>query len=149
MVLRVGACSCQRGAPAGRLLEGVILAAPPMAYRNPDKRDTPSPRVLASIARQLLKEMGDQAGRSAYTPAVLYATSPRETLRGGIPGAVLEPLVRSWSHFVGIYRQKLTRSLENGLLRYPHQEPWVDLAPPATRSKHISVHTRLLFCKQD
>ena len=38
---------------------------------------------------------------------------PRETLRGGIPGAVLEPLVRSWSHFVGIYRQKLTRSLAN------------------------------------
>ena len=25
--------------------------------------------------------------------------APRETLRGGIPGAVLEPLVRSWSHF--------------------------------------------------
>ena len=36
---------------------------------------------------------------------------PRETLRGGIPGAVLEPLVRSWSHFVGIYRQKLTQAL--------------------------------------
>ena len=31
----------------------------------------------------------------------------------GIPGAVLEPLVRFWSHFVGIYRQNLTRSLEN------------------------------------
>ena len=37
---------------------------------------------------------------------------PRETLRGGIPGAVFEPLVRSWSHFVGIYRQKLTSSLK-------------------------------------
>ena len=36
---------------------------------------------------------------------------PRETLRGGIPGAVLEPLVRSWSHFVGIHRQKLTQAL--------------------------------------
>ena len=38
---------------------------------------------------------------------------PQKTLCGGIPGAVLEPLVRFWSHFVGIYRQKLTRSLEN------------------------------------
>ena len=27
-----------------------------------------------------------------------------------IPGAFLEPLVRSWSHFVGIYRQNLSKS---------------------------------------
>ena len=33
---------------------------------------------------------------------------PREALRGGIPGSLLEPLVRSWSHCVGIYYQKLT-----------------------------------------
>ena len=39
--------------------------------------------------------------------------SPQKALRGGVPGAVLEPLGRSWSHFVGIYRQKLTRSLGN------------------------------------
>ena len=38
---------------------------------------------------------------------------PQKALRGGIPGSFLEPLGRSWSHFVGIYRQKLTRSLEN------------------------------------
>ena len=37
---------------------------------------------------------------------------PQKALCGGIPGAVLEPLVRSWSHFVGIYRQKLTRSMK-------------------------------------
>ena len=37
---------------------------------------------------------------------------PREALRGGIPGSFLEPLGRSWSHFVGIYRKKLTRSLK-------------------------------------
>ena len=30
---------------------------------------------------------------------------PREALRGGIPGSFLEPLGRSWSHFVVIYRQ--------------------------------------------
>ena len=51
-----------------------------------------------------------------YWPSVLCLERfkpevPRETLRGGIPGAVLEPLVRSWSHFVGIYRQNLTRAL--------------------------------------
>ena len=38
---------------------------------------------------------------------------PQKALCGGIPGAVVEPLVRFWSHFVGIYRQNLTRSLEN------------------------------------
>jgi len=38
---------------------------------------------------------------------------PQKALDGGIPGSFLEPLGRSWSHFVGIYRQKLTRSLEN------------------------------------
>ena len=40
---------------------------------------------------------------------------PREALRGGIPVSFLKPLCRSWSHFVGIYRQKLTRSQKNWL----------------------------------
>ena len=35
---------------------------------------------------------------------------PLEALRGGIPCSFLEPLARFWSHFVGIYRQKLTTS---------------------------------------
>ena len=39
--------------------------------------------------------------------------APREVLRGGIPGTFLEPLLRSWSHFLGIYRQELTRSLKS------------------------------------
>ena len=38
---------------------------------------------------------------------------PQKALRGGIPCSFLEPFARSWSHFVGIYRQNLTRSLEN------------------------------------
>ena len=40
--------------------------------------------------------------------APLRRDLPQKALSGGIPGAVLEPLVWSWSHFVGIYRQKLT-----------------------------------------
>jgi len=44
---------------------------------------------------------------------VLSREDPQKALCGGIPGAVLEPLVRFWSHFVGISRQKLTWSLEN------------------------------------
>ena len=43
----------------------------------------------------------------------LLGDIPQKALCRGIPGAVLEPLVRFWSHFVGIYRQNLTRSLEN------------------------------------
>ena len=42
---------------------------------------------------------------------------PREALLGGIPWSFLEPLGRSGSHFVGIYRQKMTRSLKNWLSR--------------------------------
>ena len=33
---------------------------------------------------------------------------PQKALRGGIPCSFLEPSARYWSHFVGIYRQKLT-----------------------------------------
>jgi hypothetical protein len=43
----------------------------------------------------------------------LFARAPQKALCGGIPGSFLEPLARSWSHFVGIYRQKSTRSLGN------------------------------------
>ena len=39
--------------------------------------------------------------------------NPQKALRGGIPRSFLEPLGRSWGHFVGIYRQKITRSLKN------------------------------------
>jgi len=38
---------------------------------------------------------------------------PQKALCGGIPDPYLEPLTRCWSHFVGVYRQILTTSLEN------------------------------------
>ena len=38
---------------------------------------------------------------------------PQKALCGGIPSSFLEPSPRSWSHFVGIYRQKLTKSSKN------------------------------------
>ena len=46
-------------------------------------------------------------------PPETQASMPQKALSGGIPGAVLEPLVRVWSHFVGICRQKLTKSSKN------------------------------------
>ena len=45
-------------------------------------------------------------------PEVRKLPEPLEALRGGIPWSFLAPLGRSWSHFVGIHRQKLTRSLK-------------------------------------
>jgi len=39
--------------------------------------------------------------------------SLRKALCGGIPSSFLEPSPRSWSHFVGVYLQKLTTSLKN------------------------------------
>jgi hypothetical protein len=50
---------------------------------------------------------------------------PREALRGGISLSFLEPSCRFWSHFVSIYCQKLTSSLVNRLLKYPHEGPCV------------------------
>ena len=38
---------------------------------------------------------------------------PQEALCGGIPCPFLEPLARSWSHCVGIYRQKSKKSSKN------------------------------------
>ena len=39
-------------------------------------------------------------------------TIPQKALCGGIPSSFLEPSPRSWSHFVGVYRQILTTSLK-------------------------------------
>ena len=39
--------------------------------------------------------------------------APQKALRGFIPCSFLEPLARSWSHFVGIYCPELTTSLKN------------------------------------
>ena len=44
---------------------------------------------------------------SAITPS---PSRPQKALSGGIPCPFLEPSARSWSHFVGIYRQRLTKS---------------------------------------
>ena len=38
---------------------------------------------------------------------------PLKALRGVIPTSFLEPSCRSWSHFMSLYYQKMTRSLEN------------------------------------
>ena len=48
-----------------------------------------------------------------HTLFALERLYPREALCGGITVSFLEPLCRSWSHFVGIYRPKLTRSVES------------------------------------
>jgi hypothetical protein len=41
------------------------------------------------------------------------SNTPQKALCGGIPSPFLEPSPRSWSHFVGVYRQILTTSLKN------------------------------------
>ena len=61
---------------------------------------------------------------------IRVATGPQKALCGGIPDPFLEPLTRSWSHFVGIYCQKLTSSLVDRLLRYPHEGPCVVFRGP-------------------
>ena len=50
-------------------------------------------------------------------------SNPQKSLRGGIPVSFSEPLCRSWSHFVGVYRQILTTSLKNWLWDTPTKGP--------------------------
>ena len=52
--------------------------------------------------------MGRAAWRARRVPM-----NPQKALCGGIPDPCLEPLTRYWSHFVGVYRQMLTTSLQN------------------------------------
>ena len=57
-----------------------------------------------------------RAGGGSITAEALNALRdhwPRKPLCGGIPSPFLEPSPRSWSHFVGVYRQILTTSLNN------------------------------------
>jgi hypothetical protein len=74
-----------------------MVGVPPLHIRST------APAECGLSLRYLIRKRG-------HLPAT---GGPRKPLRGGIPGSFLEPLVRSWSHFVGIYRQKLTRSLKN------------------------------------
>ena len=67
-------------------------------------------RVWGVVCRVKGVGYGSVRARAAR---VAPLAEPQKALSGGIPGSFLEPLGRSWSHFVGIYRQKLTRSLDN------------------------------------
>jgi WD40 repeat protein len=68
---------------------------------------SPDGKLILSGSDDTLVKIWDVATR------LEVRSVPQKALRGGIPGAVLEPLGRSWSHFVGIYRQKLTKSSKN------------------------------------
>ena len=73
--------------------------------------------------------------------------TPQKALCGGIPCSFLEPFARSWSHFVGIYRQKIDKVSEELTLRYPHEEPWVEKTFRAT--DYMSIHFFQFFQKRE
>ena len=61
------------------------------------------------------EEKRDEMSRTCFMVIVVkgcwsHFLIPQRALCGGIPCSFLEPFVRSWSHFVGIYRQILTTS---------------------------------------
>ena len=65
------------------------------------------------------QEMNGRLARHPDASSIAPTKSPQKALSGGIPCPFLEPLARSWSHFVGIYRQKLKKSSKNDFwLRY-------------------------------
>jgi hypothetical protein len=64
--------------------------------------------LIMSIVKWIC-ELVFEAHRLVYHSA----EEPRKPLCGGIPSPFLEPSPRSWSHFVGVYRQILTTSLKN------------------------------------
>jgi len=63
--------------------------------------------------------------------------APHKALRGVIPCSFLEPFARSWSHSMGFYRQKLTKSSKNDFrLRFEG---------PCVEGEHLEgVHLRIL-----
>ena len=95
------------------------LAKPPVRGRNKCGLTIPKPmKAKLKLSSQpamsiiIYKRMMKQYDRNHR---IRRRTSgcPQKALRGGIPRSFLEPLGRSWSRFVGMYRQKLTRSLKN------------------------------------
>ena len=72
-----------------------------------------SPAMIGSLLRAL-RAAADQGSVPSPTLSLSFSRSlPQKALCGGIPCPFWEPLARSWSHFVGMYGQNLTRSLEN------------------------------------
>ena len=89
--------------PIERLAELACGTGVPYSSRTPTPLGSPQvPRHWATA--------GYYGGGGSYergTSVLLEALEPQKALRGGIPCSFLEPFARSWSHFVGIYRQKL------------------------------------------
>ena len=65
---------------------------------------------LAVLQRPASGGKGSKGGNKFDCIRRKGVIAPHKVLCGGIPCPCLEPLARSWSHFVGIYRQKLMKS---------------------------------------
>ena len=77
------------------------------------ERPAPAPRLAnpeGCAALRILLITVPRVSRSCEHLRTDVSISPQEALRGGIPCSFLEPFARSWSHFVGICRQKLSKS---------------------------------------
>ena len=74
---------------------------------------SPNPTLMSLITRRAHPDSYHARPEHGQPARQSRDGDPQKALCGGIPGAVLEPLVRFWSHFVGIYRQNLTRSIKN------------------------------------
>ena len=87
------------------------------------------PRAIACFVRTSLSGTSPCPGKSLQGFFKNPWRDPQKALCGGrIPDPYLEPLTRTWSHFVGIYRRKLTRSLKNHLSNTPTKGlAWYDL----------------------
>jgi len=74
-----------------------------------------SARLLYMIVPRTAYQRQSQWRRCRDSAAHTKGTRsyPQKALCGGIPCPFLEPLARSWSHCVGIYRQKLTKPSKN------------------------------------
>ena len=96
-------------------------------FATSDAPDTSSPRLhstsmeseqknfieLVTSDRKLkASREGSKYRDLGFISALDGSFEPQKTLRGGIPGSFLEPLARSWSHFVGMHCQKLTTLLK-------------------------------------
>ena len=95
------------------LLQGYLACY----YRIASQITTGLPRL--SLQGYLLA-LADVAEARSALGVGFRSQGPQKALCGGIPDPYLEPLTRTWSHFVGIYRQKLMKYSKNDFgLRVP------------------------------
>ena len=90
-----------------------LLNSRPENTRHEIQQTRPPPaHARDAKARSILAAQNTRNPKTRLMLSERGRGDPQKDLRGVIPDPYWEPLTRTWSHFGGIYRQKLTESLK-------------------------------------